>query len=148
MWSWENRALVGEVPFPTLGLALLLSPRSAEPGPGPASEHPSCSSGPGLLGRGRDTQVQLDLEHVTVCENTLGWTPEIQEPPCHIGVSPCRSCACLRWMSLELVVACRGPLGHGNCSHWCLLGPTRCRRGRDVLTCSTKGVLEDGDLPS
>lgn len=39
---------------------------SAEPGPGPASQHPSCFSGPGLLGRGWDTQVQLDLERVCV----------------------------------------------------------------------------------
>lgn len=77
------------------------------PGSGPASEHPGCSSGPGLLGRGWDTQVQLDLERVTVCVNALGWTLEIQEPPCHIWVSPCRSFAGLRWMSLELVVACR-----------------------------------------
>lgn len=30
----------------------------------------------------------------------------------------------------------------------CLLGPTRCRKGQDVLTSSTKGVLEDGNLPS
>lgn len=125
-----------------------LGPTSAEPGPGPASEHPNCSSGPGLLGRGQDPQVQLDLEHVSVCVNTLGWALEIQEASCHIWVSPCRSCARLLWMSLELVIACRGPLGHGSCRHWCLLGPTRCRKGQDVLTSSTKGVLEDGDLPS
>lgn len=84
MWGWENRALAGEVPFPVQGLAFLLSLRSAEPGPGPASEYPGCSSGPGLLGTGWDTWVQLDLEHVTLCENALGWTLEIQEPPCHI----------------------------------------------------------------
>lgn len=136
MWNWENGALAGE------------EPTSAEPGAGPASEHLGCSSGSGLLGRGWDTQMQLDLERVTVCVNALGWTLEIQEPPCHIWVSPCRSCAHLRWMSLELVGACRGPLGHGSCSHWCLLGPTRCRKGQDVLTSSTEGVLEDRDLPS
>lgn len=146
MWSWENRALAGEVPFPTQGAASLLGPRNAEPGPGPASQHPSCFSGPGLLGRGWDTQVQLDLERV--CVTALGRTLEMQEPPCHIWVSPCRSCARLPRMALELVVACRGPLGHGGCSRWCLLGPTRCRKGQDVLTSSTKGVLEDGDLPS
>lgn len=99
--------------FPHAGSGpALLGPTSAEPGPGPASEHTGCSPGPGLLGRGWDTQVQLDLDRVTACVNTLGWTLEIQEPPCHIWVSPCRSCARLRWMSLELVVACRGPLGH------------------------------------
>lgn len=136
-----KRALAGAMPFPRQGVAPLLSPRRTEPGPGPASKHPSFSSEPGLLGTGWDIQVQLDLEPVTVCVNALGWTLEIQEPPCHIWVSPCRSCAHLPWMSLELVVACREPLGHGNYSHWCFLGPPRCRKGQDVLTSSTKGVL-------
>lgn len=47
--------------FPHTGSGL-----PAEPGTGPASEHPSCFSGSGLLGRGWDTQVQLDLESVCV----------------------------------------------------------------------------------
>lgn len=72
--------------FPHTGSILpLLGPTSAEPGPGPASEHPGCSSGPGLLGRGWDTQVQLDLEHVTACVNALGWTLETQEPRVTFG---------------------------------------------------------------
>lgn len=45
-----------------------------------------------------------------MCVTTLGRTLEIQEPPCHIWVSPCRSCARLCWMALELVVALRDPL--------------------------------------
>ena len=49
----------------------------------------------------RAPEERLGSVSVAVCVNAVGWRPEIQEPPCHVWVSPGRRCACLRGMSPE-----------------------------------------------